>query len=170
MNRINFGQVMQILGNLGVIAGIVLLAYEIQQNTESLDESRDLGFAQAQQARLSQNDDATRSLANSPYLPAIFIKYRSEGREALNAEELQRFIWQSCSGLTRLDTLHSWYERGSIEEEEYEVKFRILVMQFAQRWQDIGIWPTRPAYRQEVEQILQDAQIPFVPPANPHCG
>ena len=66
MKRIDFGQMMQILGYLGVIAGIVLLAYEIQQNTESLDESRSLAFAQAQQAQSSQLDDSFRSLANSP--------------------------------------------------------------------------------------------------------
>lgn len=169
MKRIDFGQMMQFLGNLGVIAGIVLLAYEIQQNTESLDESRNLAFAQAQQARLSQNDDTVRSLASSPYLPGIFIKYESEGREALNDEELRRFIWQSCSGLVRLDTLHAWYERGYVDEQEYRANFRRLVLGAAPRWQDIGIWPTRPAYREAVERILQDAQIQIVPPPTSAC-
>jgi len=169
MKRIDFGQMMQILGYLGVIAGIVLLAYEIQQNTESLDESRNLAFAQAQQAQSSQLDDSFRSLANSPYLPGIFIKYYGEGREALSDEELLRFLWQSCSGLFRLDTFHAWYERGYVDAEEYEVKFRDLVLQHAPRWQDIGIWPTRPAYRKEVERILQDAQIAIVPPPTSAC-
>jgi len=162
MKKIDLGQMMQILANLGVFAGIVFLAVEIQQNTESMDESRNLAFAQAQQARLSQLDDSFRSLANSEYLPGIFAKYRAEGREALSDEEFQRFVWQSCSGLTRMDTLHAWYELGYVDEDEYEVSFRRLVLDFAPRWQDIGIAPIRLAYRQEVERILQDAQIPIV--------
>ena len=152
-----------------MIAGIIFLAVEIRQNTNSLDESRNLAIAQAQQARQSQLDDSFRSLANSEYLPGIFVKYRAEGREGLSDEEFQRFVWQSCSGLARLDTIHAWYEGGYVDEEEYEVQFRDLVLSFSPRWQDIGIWPTRPAYRAEVGRILQDAQMPIVPPPTSSC-
>jgi hypothetical protein len=93
MNRIDLGQTIGILANLDVIAGIVFLAIEIQQNTESLTESRNLDFAQAEQQRKSQLEDSFRSLANSEYLPGLFIKNRAEGRDALNEEELQQFIW-----------------------------------------------------------------------------
>ena len=167
MERLN--QWMSLMASLGVIVGIVFLAFEIQQNTESLDESRNLAIAQAQQELLSQLDDSFRSLANSEYLPSIFAKYQAQGREALTVEEFQRFVWQSCSGLSRMDTLHAWYEGGYVNAEQYEVSFRRLVLQMAPRWQDIGIWPTRPAYKKEVERILQDAQLSFVPPPSSAC-
>ena len=37
MKRIDLGQTIQILANVGVVAGIVILAIEIQQNTRSLE-------------------------------------------------------------------------------------------------------------------------------------
>jgi len=35
VKKIEFDKLLQILGNLGVIAGILLLAYELNQNTAS---------------------------------------------------------------------------------------------------------------------------------------
>lgn len=169
MKRLDLGQTITILANLGVIAGIVFLAIEVQQNTESLNESRNLAMAQAQQERASQLDESFRSLANSEFLPEIFVKYRTQGRDALTAEELQRFIWQSCSGITRMDTIHAWYERGYIDEEEYEESIRRLVVQFAPRWRDIGIAPTRPAFRREVERILEEAGSSVTLPITTVC-
>ena len=169
MKNLDLGQTIGILGNVGVIAGIIFLAIEIQQNTESLSESRNLAIAQAHQARQSQLDDSFRSLANSEHLPGIFVKYRMQGRDALDDEEFQRLVWQSCSGLARIDTLHAWYQRGYVDEEEYEESIKRLVIDFAPRWQDIGIAPTRPTFRQEVERILREAQVPVVLPSTSAC-
>jgi len=169
MKKIDLGQTVSILANVGVIAGIVILAIEIRQNTDSLDESRNLAIAEAQQARQSQLDESFRSLANSEYLPGIFVKYREQGREALSDEEFQRLVWQSCSGLSRINTLHAWHERGYVDEEEYSENFRDLILKFAPRWQDIGIAPIRPSFRQEVDRILRDAQMPIDLPATSAC-
>jgi hypothetical protein len=169
LKRLDFGQTVSLLANLGVIAGIVFLGVELQQNTESLDEARNLAIADAQQARQAQLDESFRSLANSEYLPAIFVKYREQGRDALSDEEFQRLVWQSCSGLARIDTLHAWYERGYVDEEEYNENFRGLVLAFAPRWQDIGIAPLRPSFRQEVDRILREAQMGIDLPTTSAC-
>ena len=169
MKKIDLSQTITILANLGVIAGIVFLAIEINQNTESLDESRNLAIAQAQQQRRSQLDDSFRSLANSEYLPGIFVKYREQGLDALSDEELQRFIWQSCSGFARIDATHAWYQRGYVDEEEYQEGIRRLVIQLAPRWQDIGIAPNTPSLRQEMERILKEEQMTVVLPTTSAC-
>ena len=159
MKKIDLGQTVAILANVGVIAGIVFLAVEIQQNTESLNEARNFAIAEAQQAMRAQLDESFRSLANSDELPEIFVKYRQGGREALTEEELQRFIWQSCSGLNRLYTHHTWYERGYMDEPTYNEEFKEVVVQMAPRWRDIGISPRRPAFREAVQSALKEAGV-----------
>jgi len=158
-----------LLANIGVIVGIAFLAIEIQQNTESLDESRNLAFAQAQQERLTQLDESFRSLANSDYLPEIFVKYARDGLSGLSPEERQRFVWQSCSGVFRLDTFHAWYERGYVEEGEYQTEFKEVVLYFAPRWREIGIWPLRPAFRRDVERVLTEAGQPLLAEPSTPC-
>ena len=162
MRKIDLGQTIGILANIGVIAGVVFLGVEIRQSTN-------LAMAQAQQERMSQLDDSFRSLANSESLPEIFATYEAEGFDALSAEDQLRFIWQSCSGLTRLDTVHAWYERGFMDEEEYDESMRRLVIEFAPRWQEIGIAPTRPAFRAEVERILREANSSAELPERSAC-
>ena len=46
MKKIDFGQTITILANLGVIAGIVFLAIEVSQNQESLDQANVLSRAE----------------------------------------------------------------------------------------------------------------------------
>jgi hypothetical protein len=157
------------MANVGVLAGIVFLAIEIQQNTESLDESRNLAFAEAQQERRTQLDESFRSLANSQYMPEIFATYEEVGKAGLSDEQLQRFIWQSCSGMFRLDTFHAWYERGYVAPEDYAVEFENVVLYFAPRWRDLGIWPLRPAFRRAVERVLVDAGQPLLDEPTTPC-
>lgn len=52
--------------------------------------------------------------------------------------------------------VHSWYEAGYVDEEFYAVNFRDVVREMAPRWEAIGIWPIRPAYRKEVERIVTE--------------
>jgi hypothetical protein len=169
MKQIDLGQAVGILANIGVIAGIVFLAIEVAQNTESLEETRNLAIAQAQQDRASDLDESFRSLANSDFLPAIFLKYQQQGISALTDEEQLRFLWQSCSGISRLDTLHAWYERGYVEEDEYDVVFRQVVLGFSERWRDLAIAPIRPAFRREVERIYEQAGLSVTFPENSRC-
>jgi hypothetical protein len=169
MKKIDIGQGVQTLANLGVIAGIVFLAVEISQNTESLDEARNLAIAEAQQARAAQLDESYRSLANSEYLPEIFAKYSEEGIEGLTEEERLRFTFQTCSGLFRLATLHAWYELRYVEEEEYDTVFRTVALGFVERWRDLGIAPTRPSFRNEVERLIREAGMSVELPETSAC-
>jgi len=72
MKKFDLGQTISILANVGVIAGIVFLAIEVAQNTESLEETRNLAIAQAQQDRASDLDESFRSLANSE---TVLVKF-----------------------------------------------------------------------------------------------
>ena len=78
MKKPNLGQTISTLANLGVIAGIVFLGFELQQNNELLQTQVRSNF---QGARLQVNT----SMAESPWLPEIFAKVQAG--EVLSAAE-----------------------------------------------------------------------------------
>ncbi len=69
--------------NIGVLAGIIFLALEIQQNSE-------LMRVQINQARADAAMVSNEHSFNSDYLPAILVKIK-EGKE-LTAEEWIRYV------------------------------------------------------------------------------
>ena len=78
MKKIDLGQVITILANLGVIAGIVFLAFELQQNNEALNL----------QARLSREDVLRRGLARRLENPELIRAVaRATSGEQLSLEE-----------------------------------------------------------------------------------
>lgn len=70
MKKIDLGQVIQILANLGVIAGLILLAVELEQNNE-------LMAAEARFNRLSVQAESTTILAENPDLAGFLLKANS---------------------------------------------------------------------------------------------
>ncbi len=145
---------MTLIANVGVVSGLVFLAVEVRQNTESLEESRKQVRLQSYQVYLQNLDESYRTLANSPFMAEIFIKYDKEGPDALSEVEMQRFRWQSYTGMARIDTMHYLNEIGYFDQEQYKTHFPTLVCQNAPRWRAIGIWPNRPAFRAAIEEIV----------------
>ena len=70
MKKLDLGQTVTILANLGVIAGIVFLAYELRQNNALLRFESDL--------RLLENQSAAASnIIADPTLAEVFVKLRT---------------------------------------------------------------------------------------------
>ncbi len=80
MKKLDFGQVIGILANLGVIAGIVFLAVELRQNNELL-----IAEARAMRTNLRQAD--TTLVLENPDLGRALIKHRND--EQLSQYEIQ---------------------------------------------------------------------------------
>jgi hypothetical protein len=77
MKKIELGQAITVLANVGVIVGIAFLAIELQQNTNVLES----------QMRFTQNERETEvieELFRNPDLISAYIKYE-------NGEELSRY-------------------------------------------------------------------------------
>jgi hypothetical protein len=68
--------------NMGVVLGLAILIYEINQNTEMMQ-------AQMNQSRTDTALSEQQAIYNSDYMPAIDLKVRSG--EQLSDEELIRF-------------------------------------------------------------------------------
>ncbi len=81
MKKIDLGQTVTILANVGVIAGIVFLAVELQQNNELLRV----------EVELSRNETTAElfiTVAESPELATVLAKYQRD-EELTPAEQLQ---------------------------------------------------------------------------------
>ncbi|MDH4110097.1 MAG: hypothetical protein OEW35_17560 [Gammaproteobacteria bacterium] len=72
MKNIDLGQTLNTFANVGVIAGIIFLAYELNQNNEFLE-------LEAKATRVQINLDAWERLASDPALVALMMKDRNEG-------------------------------------------------------------------------------------------
>ena len=63
----------------------------------------------------------------------IVVKYEKDGAAALSDAEMQRFRWQSSTGMHRLDTLHYLNEIGYGNPERYEARTQTQGCEMAKR-------------------------------------
>jgi Lipocalin-like domain len=81
MKNVTVGQTVEILANIGVIASLVLLAYQLQQNNK-------LMTASIAATRLTENTALWGTLAEQPGIAEMLLKDR-HGEELAPAEELR---------------------------------------------------------------------------------
>ena len=107
MKKIDLGQTITILANIGVIAGIAFLALEIQQNNQLLQ-------IEVEMSRNEHTAELFGRIAESPELSAVLAKYQ-RGEELAPGEQLQlQSLAHSILG--RLSWVYSQTEAGRIEE------------------------------------------------------
>ena len=88
MTKIDLGQTITILANLGVIAGIVFLAVQLQQVATQLEQDRSVAFAD----RLQANTDGARHWAEILVQNSdLWYRGISGDGESLSASEIAAF-------------------------------------------------------------------------------
>ena len=110
MKKIDLGQTLGILANVGVIAGIVFLGYELQQNNEFL----------ASAARATRHElrsvDSNRVFFENPALAELLVKMQKG--DALSESELYVSERRYEQGLLDLQFVFVEYQRGLLEEAD----------------------------------------------------
>jgi hypothetical protein len=96
--------------NLGVVAGIVLLVYELEQNREMMR-------AQTRNELSVQIVDLLSQVATSDELSSLL--FRSESGEPLNDEEIVQFQARALAMLRYFENVHYQYRQGMYDEEEF---------------------------------------------------
>ena len=113
MKKIDVGQLVGILANLGVIAGIVFLAVEIQQNNEAL----------AVQARLDREDVFRQGVARRFRSPEMVRAVAKSNRgDALTDEELLLIDWENHTVMIDWMLVYMQVHDGILEEETIPVE------------------------------------------------
>lgn len=113
MNKIDIGQTISVLANVGVIAGIVFLAIELRQNNELLR-------AEARAARTASRQGNAELLIGNPDLRRVIAKTRAGGQ--LTFEE--SMLIRSYFGHAYTGWQYSWreYEEGLVDLDSIPVE------------------------------------------------
>ena len=115
MRKPDINQTVAILGNIGVIAGIVFLGFELQQNNELME-------AQARYNRLSLSRDAWDKMAENGELEEI--KFRSRNGESLTEVERIRVDASMTRFLVNMEWMYR--ELPADSSERNYVRINIL--------------------------------------------
>ena len=112
MKKPDIGQTVAILANIGVIAGIVFLAYELQQNNRFLAAQ---ARSDMRASRVSYNE-----LLMTPEITRVVVK--ATNNEELNAEESFRLERLHRSMFVNWEAEYREYEEGMYGLEELPVE------------------------------------------------
>jgi hypothetical protein len=113
MNKIDFGQTIGVLANLGVIAGIVFLGFELRQNSEQLAAQSRFSYYQAR-------TQFSKSFAENGELSTIVAKALN-GDSLSDAEAGRIQTWFSAI-LIQWEYEYGESRRGLISLDEYNVQ------------------------------------------------
>ena len=108
MKKIDLGQTISILANVGVVAGLILLALQLSQANRRAE-------ADTYQTRISEIEQARREFAGSEHLPGIYVKLNDGGLESLTSEELSRLRSWEVARMLRMQGQNNQYEEGFLD-------------------------------------------------------
>jgi len=110
LKKIDLGQTLQLLGNVGVIVGILLLVYELNQN-------RDLMEAQTRNAIAETIVQILIDEANNLELGEIGLKIQSG--EDLSALEDRQYGLHQAARFRYWENVYYQYNQGLFDDNEY---------------------------------------------------
>ena len=138
MNLRKVNEWLTLLANFGVIAGLIFLGLEIQQNTvavraSAIQESTNVGRQQI------------LTFATNPDLIALNLKDIDD----LNEVERSRVQWSSRSFWLGMQGLWRQWEMGVLPQEEWDMWYTIICENYAEE----PFWPQTlvPRFIDEVE-------------------
>ena len=135
--------------NLGVVAGLVLLIIEIQQNTDMME-------AQINQSRTETAISEQQAIYNSEFMPPILLKVQDG--EQLSAEEMRRYH-HYIRGFNRNMDNQLWQYRRGLLGENIPRSVRSAVRQvLGGSSHSIEVWDGRKvAYTDEYVAFVEEA-------------
>ena len=155
MNKLN--DRLALIANLSVVAGIVFLGLELQQNTQAIQAQTRDSITEKQMTYLGW-------AATSPELAAVLAKVDSAGRASLNGGEARQ--WRGYVGGQMREWENSFYqyERGLFTQGEYEARRERWRAQMTDRPDSgafQGFWTLAgaqfaPRFRAQIDQIVAE--------------
>jgi hypothetical protein len=164
MKKIDLGQTVSTLANIGVIASIIFLAIQVRQTNRSIQGA-------TYQSRASTLTGRMDMLAESQYLAPIIAKLQLEGMDALTFEEKGRLDNSAQGALYRVDGMFYQYELGLLDDQYYRTVFDAEMRLWVPRWRDQGVLEqarrrgyVRPSFDAEIKKYeLMLADTPLDP-------
>jgi len=160
-----------LVANFGVVIGLALLIFEIQQNNV-------LMLAQIEQSRsLSLVEWRRQLVLEDVGIHEIFARFDGvtdpdaarQVFQQLTPAERSRLETEFAADIYDMENVFAQYERGLISDEYWQERMVPAIRRRAQRWKEYTSLldgpgaGTRQAFQDEVERILQtsgEAEIP----------
>ena len=155
MKKIDVGQAVAVLANVGVIAGIMFLAIELRLNTRAVE-------AQTRDSITEKQMQLYAWQATNSDLAAVVAKARDEGADELNTVENQMLFGYMEAFFREHENALYQFEQGLFNAEEFSGRrqnMRVFLLTPAFR----SFWDGRrdhysPSLRTEIDLILSELQ------------
>ncbi len=122
MKKIDLGQPITVVANVGVIMGIVFLAYELRQNTDAVRLN-------AAQFMASEHATLNRGWMD-PSIAELWVQARSHGYESLSDVQKRQWYGLDSSYLQLQQSLFYQWRAGSLDQATWNGRHRQLVEVF----------------------------------------
>ena len=153
MRKLDLGQTITIIANVGVIAGIMFLVLELQQNNELLTN-------QARATRVALRQADTTLVLENPELAAALLKHRKQepltDYEDLLLEQYLNFVLVNFQSVYR-EMSEGLIEQQTIPLESWRNNFRrdeggIIHVDMIDYWRNYGRTEFDPDFVQWMEE------------------
>lgn len=124
MKKLDFGQTLHLLGNVGVVIGIFLLVYELNQNREMMQAQTRNEISQAVATMLFEIT-SDREYAN--------INFRGDKGEELTELESYQYLGSMLAQFRLNENVHYQYRNGLYDEFEFAAQKNTWRVRFADK-------------------------------------
>ena len=153
MNADSLNKWLTLGANIGVVVGLILLLFELNQNS-------DLLRAQIHQARsdtwVTNRLERAESVSTLPTLLTFYEaedKYNLNALENLTPIEAERVKDIFSAFLGDYDNLFYQYQHGYLDDEYYEFSIVPSIKYCAPWWKKLEL-TGRPSFQEEIERII----------------
>jgi len=141
-----------VLANLGVVAGLVLVAYEVRQATLQAE-------AEASHAFATETQVARKEIALSPDLADVYVRATTKGVDVLTPVERYRLTEWERARKTRMLGQIRQYELGFVHRGAIEAMLPTLSSLEKGLWPDLEIGPVSGRLAQVIEPLREEMEL-----------
>jgi len=152
MKKLDIGQAVSILANVGVIAGIIILAFELDQNSDLV----------AAQTRNTMSQSVIENIQMNMEPRVVLANLKLARGDALSAEDIYLLDHIANATFRLWENTHYQYRVGLLDAEELEADMEIWrrlmdEQAFADHWENSRDTYSRP-FREVIDGLAEKRQ------------
>ncbi len=155
MKKINLGQTLQILGNIAVVVGILLLVYELSLNRQMMRAQTRTAISEGLTSYLT-------TMGSDAQLASLYLRGHageaSTFGEELSVDEAGRYGLLIQALISYFENVHYQYRNGLYDESEFNAQRNAWARLFALKGL-AGVWcvsrnERSPEFVEEIDGLL----------------
>ena len=150
MNSDRLNKWLTLIANIGVLVGLVVLVYEVRQNTQALQNQADVAI-------WSIGAEQANVVVDNPSVAEIMLVSETEGLDALTPVDQLRLSVLYFGFVDRLELQHRLYARNGVELDRGSIVFpeNLLGVAAFREWWDKNKHIYHPDFIPYFEELLR---------------